>query len=127
MRVLAVTLLLSGCAELDELLNPEKIGAYTCDEYCEQVLDKTGECAQEQADAACAADPQACKDFSDEDLAAFAAQGNPDWEGKNRQQMVDDCNVDIADKDDAACQAETATLNNLSCDDILSLIGNLGG
>jgi hypothetical protein len=129
MRFLPVVLALCGCEALDELFNPEKIGAYTCDEYCAQVLDKTEECAQAQADAECQQNADACHNFSDEDLATYASQGNPDWQGKGKEDMIDSCNTDLeeAGKSDTECQAETATLNNLSCDDILGLIGDLGG
>ena len=35
-----------------DLFNAESVGAYTCDEYCGEVIDKTDECAEE-ACAAC--------------------------------------------------------------------------
>ncbi len=117
-----VVLSLLGCAEIDKLFNPETYGAYTCDEYCEQVVDKTDECAAEE----CANNPD-CGEYSEEDLSAYAAEGRDDWEGASKQDMVDSCNDDLssADKSDTECQAETAVLNNLTCDEILSLLGEI--
>ncbi|MBM4367761.1 MAG: hypothetical protein FJ102_16230 [Deltaproteobacteria bacterium] len=113
---------LLGCAEIDKLFNPETYGAYTCDEYCEQVVSKTDECAEEE----CANNPE-CGEYSEEDLSAYAAEGRDDWEGASKQDMVDSCNDDLgsADKSDSECQAETAVLNNLTCDEILSLLGEI--
>ena len=94
-----------------DLLNPEQVGAYTCDEYCDQVVGKTVECAEEQA----------------KEVDEFAAEGREDWAGATTDAMVASCNDDLAaaGKDDTECQAETALLNNVSCDDILGLLGEM--
>ena len=120
-------MLLLGCAEIESLFNPETYGAYTCDEYCDQVLDKTDACAEEQYDAECAQAPEACEEYSEEEMAAYAAEGRSDWEGASRDDMLASCNDDLAaaGKTDSECQSETAVLNNLSCDDILSLLGQI--
>lgn len=106
-----------------DLFDPENLGIYTCDEYCNQVLDKTDECAE----AECSANAAECGDYSEEDLSAYAAEGREDWEGASKKDMVASCNddLDAAGKTDSECQAETAVVNNLSCDDVLSLIGGL--
>jgi hypothetical protein len=117
-----LVLLLAAC----DLFNPESVGAYTCDAYCEQVVGKTDECAQQQFDAACAGD-SACGEYSESDLGAYAGQGRDDWADAGKDEMVASCNDDLASagKTDTECQAETAVLNNLSCDDILSLLGDM--
>jgi hypothetical protein len=110
-----------------------RFGAYTCDAYCDQVLDRTQTCAAEMALAECeAADVPAdydCEEYSEERLAEFASQGRPDWAGQSRTEMLDSCRADIlaSGKTDAACQAETATINNVACEDLLTLLGDLGG
>lgn len=106
-----------------DLLNPENLGAYTCDEYCDQVVSKTDECAQ----ADCTANPDACGGYTEEDLAAYAASGRSDWEGASRDEMVSSCNDDLeaAAKSDAECQTETAIVNNLTCDEMLQLLGQI--
>lgn len=110
-----------------------RFGAYTCDAYCGQVLDRTQTCATEMALAECeAADvPEGydCEEYSEERLAEFASRGRPDWAGQSRREMLESCEADViaSDKTDAACQAETATLNNIECDDLLTLLGDLGG
>ncbi len=113
--------LLAGCIDL------ESVGAYSCDEYCEQVLAKTETCAEESATAACEASGSACGELTEEQLAAYAAEGRDDWAGASRAAMIDSCNADIEEvgKQDAACQAETATINNLSCEQILDLLGQI--
>lgn len=115
-------LLLAAC----DLFNPESVGAYTCDQYCEQVVSKTDECAQQQFDESCAQNPD-CGEYSESDLGAYAAQGRDDWADAGKDEMVASCNDDLASagKTDTQCQAETAVLNNLSCDDILSLLGDI--
>ncbi len=110
-----------------------RFGAYSCDEYCGQVLDRTQECAAEAALAECEAadvpDDFDCEEYSDEQLANYASRGNPEWAGQTRIEMLEDCEADVerSGKSDASCQAETATLNNLECDDLLSLLGQLSG
>ena len=111
-------ILLSGC-------DFEKLGAYTCDEYCEQVLTKTEECAEIAATDACEdAGGTECGGLTDEQLGDYAATARSDWKDKSRVEMVASCNADIeaAEKTDAACQAETATINNLTCDQILGTL-----
>lgn len=108
-----------------DLLNPENLGIYTCDDYCDQVVTKTEECAVAQ----CEADPESCGggEFTEEDLAAYAASGREDWEGKSKRDMVGSCNDDLeaAAKSDTECQAETALINNLTCDEMLTLLGDI--
>jgi hypothetical protein len=93
------------------LLNPEKAGIYGCDQYCDQLIGKAETCANEAGLS----------------LDEFAADADPEWKGKGKQEIIDSCNEKIKDKSEASCQAETGTFNNLSCDDILSTIGTLGG
>lgn len=117
-------LLLAACIDL------ESLGAYSCDEYCEQVLDKTEECGEAVAQAECeAAGGTDCSEFTEEQLAEYASQAREDWSGASRNDMVKSCKEDIAasEKTDASCQAETATINNLTCDQILDTIGSLAG
>lgn len=115
-------LILAACIDLTQF------GAYSCDEYCEQILDKTEECAeawaQEQCEAAGGTD---CSSLSEEELAEYASQAREDWSGASRNEMVGSCKEDIAaaEKTDASCQAETATINNLTCDQILDTLGGL--
>ena len=106
-----------------ELFDPENFGIYACDEYCDQVIAKTDECAQ----AECSANSDVCGDYSEEDLAEYAASGREDWEGASRDDMVLSCNADLetAGKSDSECQTETALINNFSCDDVLSLLGEI--
>lgn len=94
-----------------DLFNPEQVGAYTCDEYCDQVVGKTAECAEEQA----------------KQVDEFAAEGREDWAGATEDAMVASCNDDLASagKSDTECQAETALINNITCDEILRLLGNI--
>ncbi len=114
--------LLAAC----DLFNPEQVGAYTCDQYCDQVVSKTDECAQQSFEDKCAADT-ACGEYSESDLGDYAAQGRDDWAGSTKTDMVASCNDDLAaaGKTDTECQAETALLNNLTCDDILGLLGDM--
>ena len=102
-----------------DLFNAESVGAYTCDEYCGEVIDKTDECAEE----ACAADPD-CASYTDEEMAEYAAEGRDDWAGASRDEMLASCESDLASagKSDTECQAETAVLNNISCTDLLGQI-----
>lgn len=111
-------LVLTAC----DLFNAESVGAYTCDEYCGEVVDKTDECAEE----ACAADAE-CASYSDAEMAEYAAKGRDDWAGASRDDMLASCESDLASagKSDTECQAETAVLNNISCDDLLSLLGQI--
>lgn len=120
--MIALFLTLAAC----DLLNPENVGAYTCDQYCEEVVAKTNECAQAAFESQCAADPD-CGEYSEEDLAAYAAEGREDWAGAGESDMVASCESDLAagGKTDTECQAETAILNNLACDDILVLLGEM--
>lgn len=120
MFALALTLL--AC----DLLNPENVGAYTCDQYCEEVVAKTDECAQAAFESECAADPD-CGEYSESELAEYAAEGRSDWAGAGQDEMIASCEADLAaaGKPDAECQAETAILNNLACDDILVLLGEI--
>jgi hypothetical protein len=114
--------LLAGCDQL------EKVGAYTCDQYCDQVLAKTTECATAAAKEQCeAAGGTDCDTLSEDELSAYAAEGRDDWAGASKDEMIASCEDDIASagKTDAECQAETATINNLSCDDILDLLGEI--
>lgn len=115
-------LLLVACVDL------EKLGAYSCDEYCEQMLDKTSECAETAARQECeAAGGTDCDQFTEEQLAEYASVAREDWADKTRNEMVGSCQDDIAasGKTDAACQAETATVNNLTCDQVLDALGTL--
>jgi len=108
--------------------NLEQVGAYTCDEYCPQVLDKTEECAQQQFTEDCqAAGGTNCDQMTDEALSAYAGEGRDDWADASRADMLASCQQDIEDagKSDSACQAETATINNLTCDQILDLLGDI--
>ena len=115
-------LLLAACIDL------EQFGAYSCDEYCEQVLDKTEECAEQVLQSECeSAGGTDCETLTEEELAEYASRGREDWADATRTDMVKSCKEDIAGsgKTDAACQAETATINNLSCDQILDTISTL--
>ena len=105
-----------------DLFNPESVGAYTCDEYCGEVVSKTDECAEQ----ACADDPD-CASYSDAEMTDYAAQGRDDWAGASRDEMLASCESDLAaaGKSDTECQTETAVLNNLSCDDLLGLLGQI--
>ncbi len=111
-----------------------QFGAYTCDDYCEQVLLRTETCTQAALDSKCeelGGTPEeiaACKQMTEGDVSEYAAQGQEDWAGQTRAQMVESCNADIAEaeKSDASCQAETATINNITCDDLIGLISALG-
>lgn len=98
-------LILAACVDLEQL------GVYSCDEYCEQVLDKTEECAAE----------------ADAELAEYASTARDDWAGKERADMVASCQADVVDagKTDTECQAETGTINNLTCDQILDVLSGL--
>lgn len=113
---------LLGC----DLLNPEAIGAYTCDQYCDEVVAKTDECAQAAYEDACAADPD-CAEYSESDMSDYAAQGRSDWAGASSDEMIASCEADLtsAGKTDTECQAETAILNNLTCDELLGLLGDI--
>lgn len=106
-----------------------KVGAYDCDAYCGEVLGKTEECATVAAEQECEDQgvESACGELTDEQLSSYAAQGREDWEGAARDDMLASCKEDIAaaGKTDAQCQAETATLNNITCDDLLSLLGTI--
>lgn len=115
-------LLLAACVDL------EKLGAYSCDEYCGQILDKTSECAEAAAKAECeAAGGTDCDQFTEEQLAEYASVAREDWADSTRAEMETSCQDDIAaaGKTDAACQAETATVNNLTCDQVLDALGTL--
>ena len=117
-------LLLAACIDLTQF------GAYSCDAYCEQVIDKTEACAEDWAREQCeAAGGTDCGALSDEELADYASQARDDWDGASRKEMVGSCQEDLAasEKTDASCQAETATLNNLTCDQILDTLGSLAG
>ena len=106
-----------------------QFGAYTCDQYCEQVLDKTTECTQQKLDQECTElGESACAELKESDVSDYASQSREDWAGQTREQMITSCKDDIAasGKTDASCQAETATINNITCDDLLNLIGALG-
>lgn len=107
-------LVLAACQYLD----PEKVGAYDCDAYCEQVLDKTEECAAEAAGSS---------DVTDEEIAAYVAEARADWESSSKAEMIASCEDDVASsgKTDTECQAETATLNNLTCEEILDVLTTL--
>jgi len=119
--MLLLSLLLAGC-------NLEKFGAYTCDEYCEQVLSKTSECAEEAAQQECLdAGGSDCEAFTEEELAEYASTAREDWADATRAEMVASCQADIekAEKKDSACQAETAAINNLTCDQILDTLESI--
>lgn len=113
---------LLGC----ELFNPESLGAFTCDEYCDEVVSKTNECAQAAFDDECAANPD-CGEYAESDLADYASEGRSDWAGATRDDMIASCESDLsaAEKTDTECQAETAVLNNLTCDEVLQLLGTI--
>jgi hypothetical protein len=116
-----LVLLLAAC-------DLEKFGAYTCDEYCEQMLDKTEECATAAARSECeSAGGANCDQITDEQLATYASQAREDWADSSKNEMIASCKEDIAasQKADAECQAETATINNLTCDQILDTIQSL--
>ncbi len=104
----------------------EAVGAYTCDEYCNEVVAKTDECAQVAYEADCESNP-GCAAYSDEELAAYAAEGREDWAGASKTDMLASCEADLssAGKADTECQAETALINNLTCDEILQLLGDI--
>jgi hypothetical protein len=107
-----------------------QIGAYTCDEYCDQVISKTEECAAVYAADACEAEgvpADQCDSDAWEEVQAYAGQEREDWASANRNEMVGSCQEDLeaSGKSDTTCQAETGTLNNLSCDQILDLLGEL--
>lgn len=114
-----------------QLVNPEAVGAYDCSAYCDQVVSKTETCSAEYYQDVCddSGMDSACAMADDEQLAEYASQGNSDWKGKSRADMVGSCNADLAadPKTELECQASTATLNNMSCDQILALIGDIGG
>jgi hypothetical protein len=111
--------------------NLSRFGAYTCDEYCDQVLNRTETCAEEAALAECEAadvpDDFDCEEYSEDQLAQYASRGRPDWAGQTRVEMLESCEADIqtSGKSDASCQAETATLNNIACEDLLTLLAQL--
>lgn len=112
-------LLLSACVDL------EKLGAYSCEEYCDQVLDKTSECAEEAAREECEdAGGTDCDQFTEEQLAEYASAAREDWAESSRAEMIASCQSDIAEaeKTDASCQAETATFNNITCDQMLDTL-----
>jgi hypothetical protein len=116
--------LLAACIDL------ESLGAYTCDEYCGQVIDKTAQCAEEAAIAECEAAAETdCPEFSDAELGEYAASARTDWADASRAEMVASCDADIqaSGKSDTECEAETATLNNLECSQILDVIDALDG
>ncbi|MDP2309038.1 MAG: hypothetical protein Q8P18_23645 [Pseudomonadota bacterium] len=116
--MLLLSLVLAGC-------DLTKLGAYSCDEYCDQVLSKTSECAEQAAQDECeAAGGTDCDAFSEEQLAEYASTAREDWAESSRAEMVASCQSDIteAGKTDTACQAETATINNLTCDQILDTL-----
>lgn len=119
--MLLLPFLFAGC-------DLEKFGAYTCDEYCDQVLDKTSECAEVQVQRECeAAGGTDCDSFTEEQLAEYASTAREDWAEASRAEMVASCQADLAEaeKTDSACQAETATINNLTCDQILDTLSEI--
>ncbi len=115
-------LAISAC----DLFNPESLGAFTCDQYCDEVVGKTNECAQAAFDEACAANPD-CGEYAEGDLADYASEGRSDWAGATEDDMIASCESDLsaAGKTDTECQAETAVLSNLTCDQILELLGTI--
>ncbi len=107
-----------------------KFGAYDCEAYCDQVIAKTETCTQAAIDAQCAElGDTACKAATESDLSTYASQSRSDWAGQGRRELVDSCNADIAEsgKTEAQCLAETGTINNITCDDLLGLLETLGG
>ncbi len=119
--MLLLSLLLPAC-------DLEKLGAYACDEYCDQALDKTSECAEEAAQQECEdAGGTDCDVFTEEQLAEYASVAREDWAESSRAEMIASCQTDIeeAEKTDAACQAETATFNNITCDQMLDTLSAL--
>jgi hypothetical protein len=120
-----VFLLVPAC----QLFDPATYGAVTCDEYCGEVLDRVEVCAQEQAETDCLAaggtQAECSQNISDQEMSAYASEGNASWDGKSRAQMVASCKDSVSVKSEAQCAAETATINNLSCDDLLGLIGGM--
>ncbi len=116
--MILLSVLLAGC-------DLEKIGAYTCDEYCDQVLTKTEECAEAAATQTCEdAGGTDCGGLTEGQLGEYASTAREDWANSSRVEMIASCNADIAaaEKTDASCQAETATINNLTCDQILDTL-----
>lgn len=114
--------LIAACIDLT------KFGAYSCDQYCEQVLDKTEECAEAAVQAECeAAGGMDCGSLTDEELGEYVSSARSDWAAASRNEMVGSCKEDIAaaEKTDASCQAETATINNLTCDQVLDTLSAL--
>jgi len=106
-----------------------RFGAYSCSDYCEQVMQRTEVCTQEKIDQECAElGEEACSQASESDVSTYASQGREDWAGQSRDQMLASCQGDVetSGKSEASCQAETATINNISCQDLLGLIGALG-
>lgn len=112
-----------------ELIDPAKYGAYSCADYCGQVVDKADSCAEQKYEDECAQLDSGCPEYSEEELQAYAKEGNADWGTKSKSEMLSSCqdDLDSSGKSEAECNAETATINNLSCDEILNVIGGLGG
>lgn len=116
-----ISLLLTGC-------DLEQFGAFSCEQYCDQVLAKTTSCAEQAAKDECeAAGGSDCDVFTEEQLAEYASRGREDWAESSRDEMVASCQDDIAEagKKDSACQAETATINNLTCDQMLDVLSTI--
>lgn len=115
-------ILLLGCNLLD------KIGAKDCEEYCQTLIDKADACAQERYDEACASgDTAICNDDANA-IGDWVSSVKPDWADQGADEMVDSCNSEIASsKTEAECLAETAAINNLTCDQILTTVEAVGG
>ncbi len=97
MRVLLtlLVLMMNGCIL-------EAIGAYTCDAYCSGISDKVENCAEDEG-------------LTFEDFA-----------GGDKATVLDKCQDEIDGRglSDLQCQAETATINNLSCDQIVDTVAD---
>jgi hypothetical protein len=118
-----LTIALLGC-------DLTKVGAYDCSEYCDQVIAKTQECGEQAAHDQCVeagGTEEECSATSWEDVQAYAGEAREDWADASKDDMIASCEQDIEEsgKTDASCEAETATINNVTCDQILDTIETL--
>jgi hypothetical protein len=75
-----------------------KLGVYGCEEYCDQLIDKAVTCASEEG-------------ISFDDLV-----------GDSQETIDGECQVEVEQFDEAECQAQTALINNATCDQIVGLM-----
>ena len=75
-----------------------KVGIYGCDEYCDQMIDKAIGCAAEQG-------------------VSF-----DEFAGDSQEAIQGDCQVEADELDEASCQAQTALINNATCDQLIGLM-----